>query len=397
MAWRDRLQPGSFRGVPFFIASAEVEIGRRTVIHEYPLRDLPYAEDMGRRANVFALECFVLGPDYMTARDRLEAAIKQPGPGTLIHPYRGTLQVQITGARVTESTDEGGMARFSLSVIEAGTKTYPAASTDTSAAIETAAGAAETAVAGQFAEAFSIADAPAFVSDGAVDIFSRAGTRLSELADSVTTLPTALGTFRGAVADFTGGLSAAISAPANLAFAVLDLVNDLAALVAQPRSAVRLYAQLADFGDDLPAIVTGTPSEQRQADNQAAIVQLMQLAAVIGEARTLNTIDFDSWQEARDARAALVARVDGYLDASSDAVYSALTALQTATARGIAARGASLARIVQYTPPSTLPALVIAHRLYGTPEAADDIVRRNNIPHPGFVPGREPIEVLTDA
>ncbi|WP_374707575.1 DNA circularization N-terminal domain-containing protein, partial [uncultured Deefgea sp.] len=39
MAWREQLQPASFRGVPFYVYTSSGEVGRRNVVHEYPLRD----------------------------------------------------------------------------------------------------------------------------------------------------------------------------------------------------------------------------------------------------------------------------------------------------------------------------------------------------------------------
>jgi prophage DNA circulation protein len=53
--WRDVLlsQPASFRGVIFHVETGGKSSGRRTVTHEYPKRDDPYAEDMGRVARHF--------------------------------------------------------------------------------------------------------------------------------------------------------------------------------------------------------------------------------------------------------------------------------------------------------------------------------------------------------
>jgi prophage DNA circulation protein len=44
---------------------------------------------------------------------------------------------------------------------------------------------------------------------------------------------------------------------------------------------------------------------------------------------------------------------------------------------------------------ATLPALVVAHRVYGDATRADEIVSRNRVRHPGFVPGGIALEVAT--
>ena len=70
-AWRERLLSASFRGVEFGVTKASDDVGRRTVRHDYPQRDDPYVEDLGRAPRVISLTGFVLGEDYMTRRDDL--------------------------------------------------------------------------------------------------------------------------------------------------------------------------------------------------------------------------------------------------------------------------------------------------------------------------------------
>ncbi len=83
---------------------------------------------------------------------------------------------------------------------------------------------------------------------------------------------------------------------------------------------------------------------------------------------------------------------------TSDAVYQALGQLRAAVVRDVTARSADLARVIRYTPKATLPALVVAHHLYGDASRADDLIVRNrSIRHPGFVRGGRAIEVLADA
>ena len=57
MAWKDRLQEASFRGVPFKFEGEGSAVGRRVETHEYPNRDKPYTEDLGKvtfRPNIIA-------------------------------------------------------------------------------------------------------------------------------------------------------------------------------------------------------------------------------------------------------------------------------------------------------------------------------------------------------
>ena len=98
MSWRDQLRSASFRGIPFKIFSASTSVGRRNVVHQYPFRDRPFIEDMGKDADEFTIEGFVLAnaanlQNYFNERDILISAFREGGTGTLIHPHYGELFV----------------------------------------------------------------------------------------------------------------------------------------------------------------------------------------------------------------------------------------------------------------------------------------------------------------
>jgi prophage DNA circulation protein len=113
-AFRERQGPGSFRGTPFIVLSSELSGGRRTVRHEYPLRDVPFVEDLGRQGRRIKVTAFVCGSDYITKRDALLKSLEEPGPGPLELPYHGSRHVALVGHAVVETHDEGGKATFSL-------------------------------------------------------------------------------------------------------------------------------------------------------------------------------------------------------------------------------------------------------------------------------------------
>ena len=94
MSWKDKLRPASYGGAPFKVQGHSADIaGREVQLHEYPGRDVPYPEDIRRKSKSFTIEAYVLGSDYMVARDRLIAECDRKGPRTLIHPYLGSLSV----------------------------------------------------------------------------------------------------------------------------------------------------------------------------------------------------------------------------------------------------------------------------------------------------------------
>ena len=140
----EKLRPASFRKIPFQVDNSEFETGRRTQIHEYPQRDKPYMQDMGRRSREIEFDAFVVGQDYVEKANALLGAIEEYGAGTLIHPWLGTMQVNALSCRV--SFDRYlGQARFRLSFIEAGELAFPSSAQSTAQASRTAAAALESA------------------------------------------------------------------------------------------------------------------------------------------------------------------------------------------------------------------------------------------------------------
>jgi prophage DNA circulation protein len=134
------LYPASFRGVPFIVEDNSGEFGRRGSLHEYPFRDIPYAEDLGRRARRFSLQVFVLGDDCAAQRDALLNAMEQFGPGLLVHPSMGSVMVQPDPqrpSRYRQSWDAGRRIDLELSFVEPGQVLYPGNNVDTQAASQT--------------------------------------------------------------------------------------------------------------------------------------------------------------------------------------------------------------------------------------------------------------------
>jgi prophage DNA circulation protein len=113
----------SFRGALFRIDVGTRAAGRRSILYEFPKRDQPASEDMGRRAKRWTLQGWTIGPNYATEADRLETALNSEGPGTLIHPTLGSQSVCVEGYHRAENRQEGRMARFDMSFFEAGSAT----------------------------------------------------------------------------------------------------------------------------------------------------------------------------------------------------------------------------------------------------------------------------------
>src|SRR5262249_1447034 len=85
----------------------------------------PFSEDLGRSQRKYAIRGYTLGDDYMGTRDRLLAALEAGGPGKLVHPYLGELNLCVDTYRTREGDDEGGICRFDLAFSESSEAAAP--------------------------------------------------------------------------------------------------------------------------------------------------------------------------------------------------------------------------------------------------------------------------------
>lgn len=228
MSWRDRIDPeltGSFRGVSFHVERADTQGGRRWLVHEYPRRDRPYTEDMGRRAKEWRLTFFVAGDDYDRERDALIEALDAPGAATLVHPYLGSFSAVATDVRWSESTRDGGVCSFQVTFAESGEEAFPATTVDTRREVQRAAEAAQQVALEDFLAGWSI--------EGLL------GVSLDTMLRDVRALLDGLEGVVGGIADELAG---AIRFPATLAGIVMGGFNRLRNAVMRPVNALDLYS-----------------------------------------------------------------------------------------------------------------------------------------------------------
>ena len=137
--WRAALQPASFRGAGFKVEADTMPTGRRNAFHEFAKRDIPFAEDMGRRGRRYTFSAYVIGPNYLTDKNALIAACEAGQAGTLVHPTLGTVTVNCESCVPGETRERGGFCSFEMVFLEAGSLDY-GVSPDTQAQANTASG-----------------------------------------------------------------------------------------------------------------------------------------------------------------------------------------------------------------------------------------------------------------
>ena len=165
MTWLDRVPElegikgrGSFKGARFLVEAHQLTSGRRIQDHQFPFIQRNYAEDLGKKTDQFEIDAFFVGPNYDLERNDLLQALKEPGPGLLIHPYLNTnVSVSVLSFELLESKAARNFCQIKMTFIESGGREYPRESVDERSYIDGLATEADTGASGYFEGAYSIA------------------------------------------------------------------------------------------------------------------------------------------------------------------------------------------------------------------------------------------------
>ena len=413
MGWRDRIrQPASFRGVFFTVASGELACGRRTVKHTYPQRDETFSEDMGRAPRSFPVEAFlVTGPvpqrggsvvivDMLKQLEDLIEALETQGPGELVHPWFGKKSVIVASFRARVSKDEGGFVALTIDFDETDeTPAFPTVTIDAPAELRNSAVRAVVAVNEDLAAIHNLEGLAAGAIAGIAAVLSSAGSQLDTSLGPITAAAQAQAKLKRSLARLRTQAHALARAPLDLLELLGDMLESL--VPADPRAGVAALLAAYGFTPTSSRPVASTAKRLRAQATFDAMQRTLQRLLLIKAARV--AIDgvaagsYASYDDALATRAAVLAALDAQLELASDLVFPALMQLRADLVRAVPGDDSELAHLVTYTPPGTVPSLVLSHRLYGHLDAEADLIARNRLKHPGFILGSRALEVLSSA
>lgn len=409
--WRDRKQAASFRGVPFLVDNDSVPVGRRTQLHEFPQRDQPFVEDLGRRTRQYKFTGFVAGDDFMAQRDRLLTALDKPGPGELVHPWFGRLTVTAGECELSHARNELGMARFDLVFID-GMLEFPVQSPNTRRALAAQA----PNLLGSIKDRFNTAMAPVDLARQRVSAVRSAVSGALGFALKFLSPGTALGT------DLGGLVSSLTNSPGAFADSLLSGISGLERSFSGYGSSGSFNGSRSKAAELSALQAAPVPADPEVATIQGAVIGLVQDAALLDVlldmaevpvavnpgASSPAAVDVQLAQqgatvEAGTAVETAVPVADDVLavrDAISEAVWSvagesppdhfgALSEARVALDRHLTEVARSGVGLRGYAPAETVSSLVLAHALYGDAQRSGEIVARNRVRHPGFVPATE--------
>lgn len=391
MAWRDELRDGMFRGAPFYCEEAKLRGGRRQAVFEYPQREQGDSEDMGRKLRRFSLDLFVLGEEYMAARDQLLVALESAGPAWLVHPYLGELYVAVEDYDLTESTKEGGIAKFSVQFVEKPTDALEDLQFEEPSRVAAAIASVQLQAPAAFAATFGVQGQSSFVQ-------TAASSRISSMLDVIAGVAGPVGAFNVGLRKLANDVTNLLLQPGTLALGLIQLQQSLTASLNLPRTALNAQLQLlrsarASTGGTLaPAL---TPSHQVERENAAALQGLTVTAALLEIASLVAGASATALFQSPDDQDALYAEWVSALDERmADAAGALLTSLQALKSAFVQEwRRQQRLVIGHYRVSTTAPAVVLAYRATGDAKDEGELVARNRVRHPMFVAAGSALEL----
>lgn len=451
---------GSFRGVPFLTSREQRERGGRNVVRrEYPLSEKGGSDDLGPKLPEYTFTVIVMGEDVDKQRRDLRKALRAPGPGELIHPDFGTLNVLISSFESRYNASERGVVEFTMNVIPASDDTAPAARQDTAAVLGKKSSSALGGVFTTLAQGWSV------VTDGLHDVQAMADTlseKISALENAVSGagIIQDISVFASTFSALRGNITGLITTPGRIAQGMAGIFSGLIALPTLPsltllksgnarqdretpsgslaardatteaHAGTQMYRTLAFLNDTL-AGQDGTRDLTGLSPQTQGNIRLLQ--SVLLSAVTLSQIQVASQLldlavdlPATDRPGAVapdagepaavpllesagdVAHISHTLGQALDAQVLALSArghtpaalmlreVRLALTADFTTRGVRLPGARAVYVRTTEPALVTLYRATGDSRQWRRFVRRNGITDPSFVPGGETMEVIDE-
>lgn len=367
--WIRALRAASFRGVPFKVEYEDAEGARRLSVSPIAYAETSVIEDMGRDPRMVTLAAYVAGDLADAAARALIGALDAKGPALLVLPMLPSMRARVRSWRFSRERDRAGYVAFDIAFVEEGLTSIP---------FGPAPGAGPTA--DMMASGGSILGGAleqelrglvAGRENGDTLDASAAAGRLAAIAPMVmggAELPVAMSEALDRLAEAAGNL---VSSPAGFASVMVTAWRR----VAIDANAGELFAALPG------EIAAGETATAVAAAERATMTAAMAVAAL--------RRDYAARQDATAAREALRVSTDAALVGASmlgAETYAWLTGLTGEAARVLSQTAAARAPLARVETRISLSSVRAAYDLYGDANRAGELVDRNRIATPVFMP-----------
>jgi prophage DNA circulation protein len=367
--WLKAFRPASFRGVGFQVDGEDAAGARRLSLSPIAYSDRTVIEDMGGEPRRFNLTAYVAGDVADTRATALVAALSPKGSGLLMLPMLGAVRARIVSWRLSREKRVAGYVSFDIEAVEEGLGSVPFGPVAGAQPISDLFVAGSAVLGAALAAAFpaSAASRETAETDAAV----AAAARLASIAADVTSGAAPSADLSSAIEVLATAAAAASRSPSAFADALVGGWNALA-LAADPETARQPLAEA------LSGMVPSGLAETAEASSLAGALAIVSVGG-----------SYAAQQDASAARSALASSASPVLAAcgvlGAD-VFAWLSGVTGQAALALSRAAASRVPLVRVETMLSLSAVRAAYDLYGDANRAGELVDRNHVATPAFLP-----------
>jgi len=399
MSILNQTQAASFKGAPFLMRDDRTQGGRKTVTHEFPNRDTREVEDLGKMQKSFSITGIIHDGkqgEYFARRDALISALESEGPGQLVHPFFGTLNVALINYTLSQGFTDIGRAVFTMSfeVQEEAIGLTPSDTVGSKAAASVASGTrVQDILVANIAENFEIGRFFALNFTDAESIISEVLGVYNDNLSVLNTDPDQLNDFFLTLNDFKDNLRPLINNPTNLASQFDTLFDQNAQLGITPSNQILISEKLFNFDSQFADVPITTVQRAQRQNNRDIIQTAVKTVALKDEYIESQNLEYQTDVQVDQRQSALEERFQELNEifetkpkALPDEMFAEMQVLRNLTREFFDDQRLQAFRITDFSSPD-VPATVLSHRLYGTTENTEALVDLNESNNPTFLGG----------
>lgn len=377
--------------VRFYARNAEMpELGRKTVVHEYPNSDNRYVEDLGKNAGEYVLDIEIqetTASAYKRSRNALMKALETQGIGVLTHPTLGKKKVVPQPASMSENfITENGVVAFRITFLESTLNIFPTSTEGNQGFI-----------AGLYDRVLGenesvLADLVDYFSGG-IELWNQGRDGLQEVTQTINDVVSTINgvadevaAFSADIKDFSSSIITLMQTPTTLARRFTTIYNSIATITDDFNIMTNIVLQIFGSGDKTK--INGSSALITQLNtNKTALANYTDVACLTIAYLATTNIDFTS-QSDIDTMLARLNEAFETLDPDSvnEDVYYDLQEMRTQNRLLLQNLRTTLPYYVSLRT-NLIPSAVLAYNLYGDSSRSDELNALNGIEDPCFISG----------
>lgn len=393
--WLKTLWRTSYKGGAFWVETDTEGGARRIVIHEFPMRDTPYLEDLGERFRDFAVTAYVASDRADSEGAALMAVCATRGPGVLVLPTQGPVLVRCLEFARTHHKDKMGYIAFTLHFVREGASGALATVASLLNMVFVQAEAAAGIAASLFATTALIKNVPDYVQEALQGGVENALSTLEVVRTTVDVSPEASSPAREAIMKAYTTLPEVLAeedagALQTIGQTILDTAVSMTASM-DPQVAIATWSEVLQATPVTvePPKATSSKWRVQASSNLLAANTLLRLAALNSYCQAVAKIKLTDRPSAITLRANVASFFEEQLNNLPSEAYDlflGMTKLRDATVEYLSRVILDLAPVVRVSASLGMPSLYWSWRMYADPTRAMELVDRNRLPHPSFMP-----------